>query len=289
MRDAILAKLKADVPEFKGHVYEPHAIPWTTVDSQDFPYAIVLFGPDLKVGTWEMSTTYVDVLIYDAMSSYQSIDLLKDKVIASLDNKRVVDNRGVQAILDNTGSSTGDQIDDRWQAYYRSVRFAIYPMTWLSSTFAGLTPDPIVGMATWTHAMFPAVSSDPLAWTPNDATPAVYWRVDRIARVVPVITGVWLHLLIRGHVLIPDVRLRNDLIAQILLALGYQHHVVLSNGSWMLFEAGSIGSADVEADPFRAGQITLQARIHVAMTCEAVPAGPLDHVFVTDDGVTSEL
>lgn len=287
IRDAVIAAIKAGVPAFQDRVFEPHAVPWDTPDPTNFPYAIVIVGPESKVGTWEDRTTSADVLIYADQSTYQVIDTLTDQTIAALDNKRLVGSNGEQAILDHQGAPLGDQIDTRWRALYRPVRFAIYPLGWLSSTFGTLPLDPVAALAAWTTANFPSVSSDPATWTPDDATPAVYWRVDRIQEAAPLSRGVWWTLVVRGHVLVPDVRLRNDWIMRIIARLAFQHHVVMADGSWLTFQPNAF-EGDVEADPFRQGQIVARARMFTAESCDVV-AGPIDNVFATQKGVTTRL
>jgi hypothetical protein len=105
-------------------------------------------------------------------------------------------------ILTYAGSPAPDYRDLDVDALKRTARFAAFALGWLAATTYAI--DPVAALAAWTTATFgPSVGTDPATWTPADATPGVYWRVDRELAVERQPWGSWYDVEIRGHVVAP--------------------------------------------------------------------------------------
>lgn len=250
--DALVA---AGIAPVNGAWYESFALP--APRTVPLPFGVVQLGAEQVDGPWQGATDVLDVFVYREEGSFESVDEVLRRVVSALNNQRFLDDRGVSCLVRVASSPTTDGYDPRWNALVDAVRFRVYPMAWLSA--ATYEPDPVTALQSWLHGLYPALGHDPTlqSWSPSDAAPAVYFRVDREARHDTFSWGTEVHAEIVAHVLAPSPRTTTEWCRRVAERLGATKVIVLSNGAWLRWD-GPI-SAAMTADPFRQGQLRVPA------------------------------
>lgn len=288
--DALVA---AGIAGVNANVYESFALP--APRTVPLPFLVVQVGSEQVDGPWQGVCDVLDVFVYREEGSFESVDVTLRAITAAINNKRFLDDQNVSCLVRASSTPTTDGFDPRWNALVDAVRFRVHPMAWLSA--ATYEPDPVTALQAWLHALYPALGYDPTlsSWSPSDAAPAVYFRVDREGRHDTFSWGTEVHAEIVAHVLAPSPQKTAEWVRRVAERLGGTKVIVLANGAWMRWD-GPI-SAAVAADPFRAGQLRVPAfwRVRTAdlNTADSLAGGaggflpppvdnPLNHVYADD-------
>lgn len=145
----------------------------------------------------------------------------------------------------------------------------------------GLTfaPDPVAALKAWTAATWPGqVRTEEVGWQPEQATPAVFWRIPRMPEMSRTVWGTWMLGEIHGYVLQPSPQMRAVWVRHVLEALAVTSRLTLSDGSLVRLSAVA---ADLDADPLRVGQVRVTARWAVKKAADT--SEPLETLIGTGD------
>ena len=252
MRKALRQILIDNIPQING-VYEPN-IPSAKTQK---PYLIIREGVQDPEAPWAAFSTIVEVWPYVSRTTFQEVDALADAIIGVLRGRRFAAD-DEQYLVNYLGSSGQDFVDEEWDANTRGLRFHVFALGWLS----GLTydPDPVEVLNSWTRATWPEVHSDPRTWTPDDETPGIYWRLERLSPTLTTATVNWMEAQIAGHILVSTMVVRLEWLRKVTEELAMQRRLRMSGGGPLELVRLSTDSA---ADPMRTGQIQLTVRFGV--------------------------
>jgi hypothetical protein len=274
MRTTIRQLLIDGVPAVNGRVFEPHEADHQQASD---PFLVVEEGdddldPELE---WAALSTITKVWSVVPRSTFTTVDQLAAAAIQALNGARFAEG-GTQYLARYVGTVGEDAPIEELDAITRTLRFQVFALGWL----AGLTynPDPVSALRSWIASTWPELQTDPSTWTPSNANPAVYWRIEGLPRSEPTNWGAWLDAQFRAHVIAPSAATRLTWVRRITEGLALQGRVKLSDGSPLLF---SPPAADMEADPMRAGQVRLAARFGVLRALAA--AQLLNHAVISGD------
>lgn len=287
MREQLRAVLLALVPGFAGRVYQPSAPALSPRTLK--PFAVVRVQTLAEAGEWESRRSNVVVWICAERGSYAGLDELGVEVERALDNLRVTDGQGRPYVLRYDGSTVSESEDAAYDGLVRSLGFVAERLDWIAPV--GIAPDPVLGLADWTRARFPQAGTDPGSWDPRDATPGVYWRLDRGGSIGgpwddPATLG-WIAVTLRGHVIAQDADPRTNLCRRIASLLTIERTVVVGQGTldettlWV-----EEVSFDARADPYTDGQVTVRGRLPARIADDlppTVPVGPMEVIHVAVD------
>lgn len=268
LRDAIRTALVAGVPAIGQRWYEPHA---ASADSIK-PFGILRISEGDAGNDWGAASQFVEAWPYVSRDSFSALDGLVAQIIATLDNARLTDN-GVPYLVQHDVTGGRDFIEEAWDAITRPVRFRVYALNFLTGTT--YSPDPVAALTAWTVATWPGqAQTDPATWNPQDATPAVYWRMVRLAQERAAYWGAWLNADFRAHAIAPSATVRATWARRLVegMALHPFKQLTMSDGGPLLFREVS---ADTEADPFGTGQVLLAARFAILIPAPVSPPPPI--------------
>lgn len=187
----------------------------------------------------------------------------------------------VRRLLDGaTFRPDGETITLQWHTVelfddepdYRGVELLFDLIAW--PTGLSYAPDPVQALRDWSAARWLDLQVDPQTWAPTDTTPALYWRFAEVQTTEMQSWGAWITGRFRGHLLAKTPNTRIAWLRRLAEGVSIDRHAQISDGSRLFFESVSAAG---DADPLRAGQITLVARFGVMN----LPTGtPLNNVFV---------
>lgn len=273
MRTALRALLVAGVPVVAGRVFEASAVRAGTAK----PCLVVRevsaeAGPD-----WGAAVTAVEVWPLVPETSFGVVDGIEASVRGALHGVRFSED-GAQYLGWFVGSEA-DFADAEWRALTRRIRFQVFGLGWLAGTT--YAPDVVAAVRAWTQGAFPGeVGTDPGAWTPEDASPGVYWRLAEVRQVEPTGWGAWVEGTLRGHVVAPGPGMRLAWTRRLAEGLALARGTWLADGSWLEFVQVS---GTTEVDAMRQGQIGLVVRWGV-LGAVASPGDPvLEHAYAAGD------
>ncbi|EGQ21072.1 hypothetical protein HMPREF9372_3355 [Sporosarcina newyorkensis 2681] len=267
MREEIRNILVASVPLVKGEVWEPSA----AGPKMPKPSLILREGPQETSEPYAAFTSLYEVWPYVKRTTFKQVDAVSKEVIAALHQKRF-DVAGVPHYAEYVGTASEDIVDEEWDALTRGLRFQVYSLAWLMHT--PVEPDPVSALQAWSMKRFPTLQLDPTLWSPSDAQPALYWRVESTRKVEPMNWGAWLTMQLNGHVIAPDVSVRRQFVDRVTKQLAIDQNTCMTDKSKMRFLSVS---ADDGYDPFRQGQIKIEVQFGVLREAEVHPF--LKHVY----------
>lgn len=267
MRDEIREILVANVPTVNAEVWEPSA----AGPNLPKPHLVLREGVQDAGEAYADFTTAYEVWPYVKRTTFKKVDELSKEVINALHRKRF-DVGGVPHYIEYTGTASEDIVDEDWDALTRGLRFQVYSLAWL--LHAPIEPDPVTAMQLWSEARFPEMQTNPVTWSPKDANPALYWRVDSTTNVQATNWGAWIVMQLKGHVIAPDVSIRRVGTDKIIRMLAIDNRAYMTDGSMMKIESAS---ADGGYDPFRQGQIQVSVRFGILR--DKVPRNLLKHAY----------
>lgn len=254
MRAAIRQKLIADIPEIEGRCYEPQAAGASTPK----PYLVIRQGIDTEDNIWTGFRRIIEVWPYVARTTFQKVDDLANKVIASLDKQLITDGSTGEAFsCQYLGTIGQDYVDEDWDAMTRGLRFAVMALQPVD------VPDPtppdsyIEALAAWTESKYPAWHVYRQTWPLGYEKPTIMWRLAseqysifnhnssrRMASIV-------------GHVVSNAYGEQNAMVSELAQALQLAIKIPTDNGSYLTIMDVR---ADLRVDGFRQGQIRLTLR-----------------------------
>jgi hypothetical protein len=175
LRIAIRNKLIADIPEIAGRVYEPHQSDPSTVK----PFVMLRQGADTADTPGVGFRRIMECWPYASKTTFQDVDTLANKVIASLDRQMLTDTAtGEVFTVQYYGTVGTDVVDDQWDAITRGLNFAVFAVqpAPVVETFAD---DPwLDALAEWTES---AMGSPWMVyrnvWPLGHSRPSVMWRI----------------------------------------------------------------------------------------------------------------
>lgn len=188
----------------------------------------------------------------------------------------------VRRILDGaTFRPDGETIILQWDtvelydeaAEYRGFDLIFDLIAWPT----GLTysPDPIKALRSWSTSRWSDIQVDPLTWSPTDATPALYWRMEGVESEEMLAWGSWITARFRGHLLAKTPNTRFYWLRSVVERASIDRAVNLEDGSRMFID--SVQSSN-DADPLRDGQIMITARFGVLIN----RSGPmLSNIYIS--------
>jgi len=253
MRDELRDLLVTLVPSVNGEVWEPSAA------GPDLPKPSLI----LREGSQNVGEAYADfsslyeVWPYVRRTTFKQVDAVSKEVIAALDKKRF-DVGGVPHYIQYAGTASEDIVDEEWNALTRGLRFQIYSLAWL--VHQPVDPDPVQAMQMWSAKRFPSLQLDPSLWQPEDATPALYWRIEATTGVEPMNWGAWVTMQLNGHAISPEPSVRRQFVDQITRRLAVDANTRMADNSKMRF---THVTADDGYNPFSQGQIKLTVKFGV--------------------------
>lgn len=276
MRAAIRQKLINDIPDIQGRCYEPQA---ATKDTQK-PYLVLLQGVDAEDSLWTGFRRIIEVWPYVSRTTFQKVDDLASKVIASLDKQLITDAQtGEVFSCQYLGTVGQDYVDEDWDAITRGLRFAVLALqpTSVSET---VTDDPwLEALAKWTEAI---LGTDwtiyKNIWPLGYKRPAVLWRISGIETSENSRAMFELRKKIIGHVL---GRTTNEEIAGALTIIQELENAIkipldTTNKKYMTVNKPAI---DYRVNAITAGQITVTLSRFTRRPAEEVPF--MQHVYNT--------
>lgn len=266
MRDELRELLVANVPTVQGEVWEPSA----AGPELPKPHLVLREGVQNTGEPYADFTTFYEVWPYVKRTSFRKVDDLSKEVITAMHRKRF-DVKAVPHYIEYIGTASEDIVDTEWDALTRGLRFQVFSLAWL--LHSTVDPDPVDGMKDWTERIFPNLQTNPVAWSPSDDTPALYWRQASIQRTEPTNWGAWITARLRGHIIAPEVAVRKEWTELITRKLALDAKTYLSDKSKMRFLNVS---ADSGYDPFQQGQIQLEVRYGILK--EKVPYEKINRV-----------
>lgn len=269
MRVALRTLLVAGVPAIGARWLEPHAATAQTAK----PFGIIREGIADRTDAWAGLGTVVTLWPYVARGSFVTADQLAAQIATALHNVRFAEG-GVPYLAYHEGTAAEDLFDPNWQALTRPVRVRVFSLAWLAGTT--YAPDPVAALNTWTATVIAGAQTNPATWNPQDATPAVYWRLAAPRATEQRCWGAWIDAELRAHVIAPSPLVRATVTRRLVEALAAAHQLALSDGS-PLFVREAAG--EPAADPFDAGQVRLAARFGVLSAAAVAPA--LEHAHLS--------
>lgn len=175
MRNAIREKLLSEIPEFKD-IYEPHV----AGPEAEKPYGIIRQGVDTDENDWSGFRRIVEVWPYVSRSTFAEVDSLAKKVIKTLDQRLITDQKSGDAFsCIYLGTVGQDVVDSEWDAITRGLRFAVLALQHADDDMK-VSSDPwITALSDWTRDIL----GD--SWTVYEnrlplgyKRPCVLWRLD---------------------------------------------------------------------------------------------------------------
>lgn len=261
MRATLRTLLSAGVPTIGARWFEPHAVTAQTVK----PFGVIREGVADRGDPWSGLGTLVTVWPYVARGSFVTVDQLVQQIVTALHNTRFAE-AGVQYLAYHEGTAAEDLFDPNWQALTRPVRVRVFALGWLANTT--YAPDPVTTLNTFTATAVTGVQTNPATWTPQDATPAVYWRLVSPRVSEQLCWGSWINAELRAHVIAPSLQVRATVTRKLVEGLAKVHQLTLSDASPLFVREAAGESA---ADPFGVGQVRLLARFGVLTSVVADP------------------
>jgi hypothetical protein len=277
VRAQVRQRLLTQVPDFGDRVFLPGSPRLTAAVAK--PFAIVRFTTLATDGEWDARSGRAQVWVNAPPGDYLELDRLVDQTVAALDHRLLTDADGRRYVVVYAGSPLQEAEDLTYQSLARPLDFMVYRLDWLAP--AGVSPDPTLqGLTPWSAAVWPQVGTDPATWNPADATPGVYWRLERgrtVASADDEVPG-WMELTLRGHVLAPTAAARDGLARRIASALGQVRVLTVAAGTpaetdlWV-----DEATFDTRVNPFTDGQLIVRARLAGFLTDDpiVVTPGPL--------------
>lgn len=253
MRGALREILIANVPMVNGEVWEPSA----AGPELPKPHLVLREGVQDAGDAYADFTTAYEVWPYVERTTFKQVDTLSKEVIDALHRKRF-DVSGVPHYIEYVGTVSDDIVDKEWDALTRGLRFQVFSLAWLLHN--PTNPDPVEAMQLWSAKKFPLLQTNPVDWSPTDASPALYWRQSAIADVQTMNWGAWITATINGHVIAPDVSIRKSETENVVRKLAIDARTRMTDGSRMQFIKVS---ADSGHDPFRSGQVQLTVKFGI--------------------------
>ncbi|HBZ09120.1 MAG TPA: hypothetical protein DEO65_04420 [Bacillus bacterium] len=266
MRDELREILVANVLTVKGEVWEPSA----AGPELPKPHLVLREGVQNTGEPYADFTTFYEVWPYVKRTSFRRVDDLSQEVISALHRKRF-DVKAVPHYIEYIGTASEDIVDKEWDALTRGLRFQVFSLAWL--LHKAVEPDPVDGMKKWTERIFPNLQTNPVAWSPSDDTPALYWRQASLQGTEPTNWGAWITARLRGHIIAPEVAVRKEWTELVTRKLALDAKTYLSDNSKMRFLHVS---ADSGYDPFQQGQIQLDVRYGILK--EKIPYEKINRV-----------
>ncbi|WKV08197.1 hypothetical protein Q2T46_11730 [Thermoanaerobacterium sp. CMT5567-10] len=271
MRAAIRQKLINDIPDIQGRCYEPQA---ASKDTQK-PYLVLLQGVDAEDSLWTGFRRIIEVWPYVARTTFQKVDDLANKVIASLDKQLITDTvTGEVFSCQYLGTVGQDYVDEDWDAITRGLRFAVLALQPVSTEETVADDSWIEALATWTsNILCQDWTVYKNVWPLGYERPATMWR---IAGIETNIIGQGLYEIrkrIIGHVL---GRTANEEILSVQTIIQELSNAIkipldVNTRKYMTVNQASV---DYRANAITAGQITLTlSRYTDVLTEEAIKIG----------------
>lgn len=212
----------------------------------------------------------VTITILHRWESFAAVAEIETRVRSLLDGATFRSDEGTVSLRWNRAEPF-DQDPD-----YRGLEVVYDLIAWPS----GLTysPDPVQAFRNWATQRWPDLQVDPETWSPTDASPALYLRFAAIEGEERLQWGSWITGRFQGHILAPSPSVRVEWIRRVTEGLALDRRLNLGDGSRIFIQRLQ---ADSEADPFRTGQIRIQAQFGVLIP--EVDQTPLNKAYIDGD------
>ena len=240
MREAVRQHLTAAVP-LAGGWWESFAVP----EDQPRPFGVILAGADEPGEGWGGLAVPLELQVHQERTTFVQADTYADQVAAALDNLVLVQG-GARYLTTHEATDERDQIDAEWQTITRPVTVRVWPLAFMADDNPAAQ-----ALAAWTAAQFPAWHTDPATWTPSDATPGVYWRVEQVAWGRRTARGAPAAAAARARVLAPSYAVRQSVARQLAARLGATLRIPYGASRALLGDV----QLDADAHPLRQGQV----------------------------------
>ncbi len=253
MRAAIRQKLISDIPDIQGRCYEPQA---AGPDIQK-PYLVIRQGVDSEDSIWTGFRRIIEVWPYVAQTTFQKVDDLADKVIASLDKQLITDVQAGEAFsCQYLGTVGQDYVDEDWDVITRGLRFAVLalqPVDIVDNT----PPDSYIEtLATWTESKYPSWHVYRQFWPLGYEKPAVMWRIATERYETFNSHSSWRYADIIGHVVSAAQREQTAMALELAKALQLAIKISGDDGYLTVLDM----RPDLRVDGFRQGQLRFTLR-----------------------------
>jgi hypothetical protein len=251
MRAAIRQKLITDIPDIKGQCYEPQAAGANTPK----PYLVIRQGVDSEDNVWTGFRRIIEVWPYVSRTTFQKVDDLANKVIASLDKQLITDSSTGEAFsCQYLGTVGQDYVDNDWDAITRGLRFAVMALQPVESV--DNTPlDPYVeALAAWTISKYTGWHVYKQTWPLGYEKPAIMWRLASEQYSIFNHNSSWRMANIVGHVVSGAYGEQHAMVSELAQALQLAIKIPADSGSYLTVMNVR---TDLRVDGFRQGQIQL--------------------------------
>lgn len=265
MRAAIRQKLITDIPDIKGQCYEPQAAGANTPK----PYLVIRQGVDSEDNVWTGFRRIIEVWPYVSRTTFQKVDDLANKVIASLDKQLITDSSTGEAFsCQYLGTAGQDYVDDDWDAITRGLRFAVMALQPVESV-DNTPPDPYVEvLAAWAESKYPAWHVYRQIWPLGYEKPAIMWRLASEQYSIFNHNSSWRMANIVGHVVSGAYGEQHAMVSELAQALQLAIKIPADSGSYLTVMNVR---TDLRVDGFRQGQIQLTLRGMIKVDKPEVP------------------
>lgn len=254
MRAAIRQKLIDDIPDIENRCYEPQAA------SKDVekPYLVLMQGADAEDTPWTGFRRIIEIWPYATRTTFQKVDELAKKVIASLDKQLITDVKtGEVFSCQYLGSVSEDYVDEDWDAITRGLRFAVLALQPVGVTESVANDPWIDALAKWTEDI---LGEDwkvyKNAWPLGYVRPSVMWRITNIDTAEKARGMFELRKKIAGHVI---GRTKNEEMAATVMIVQEMMNAIKipisEAGRWYM--TVNKPAIDYRADAVTAGQISV--------------------------------
>lgn len=262
---------------FRGRVYEAGGVagmrpsdpapssntsPLPDAQAVQKPFIVIRESSEDAGEWWGNIVSTVEIWPFTEPTSWTWMDSIESRLLTCLHRSSVRTPEPESATYLLLYLNQTQDVEDRtYNAYSTGFRFQVFALAWMQErTFR---PDPIETLQNWTTLTFrdvngnPLLQTDPNTWEPTDARPGVYWRYVGGAAIRPrQVWGSWVNANIRGHVLAPDPRVRQEWGRRLIERLERAHTLYMEDGGPLEILEGQ-AALDTNTDPFRVGQVAV--------------------------------
>lgn len=121
LRQAIIQKVGASVPDLESRIYDPLSVPAEAVK----PYATVLLPPPPAEATEELrqDVQRVEIRLFNDKGEYAALDTVEQDLVAALDRVEITDSGDGEKYVVYRSPGGGDFIDESRQLIGRLAVF----------------------------------------------------------------------------------------------------------------------------------------------------------------------
>lgn len=280
MREAIKARLIAEISGIGGRCYEPHEVTSSTAK----PYLVIRQGIEKEASPWSGFHRTFEIWPYAGLSDkFVTVDTLAAKVNAALEKQQLETGDGQNFRCFSLGTAGFDQVDNPSDGITRGLLFSVIGVQPVEIT-GSVPADPWMDtLAVWTHNLLGddwTVYSN--LWPLGYHTPAVLWRIANVEAQNQGPKSLMIRKIMMGHVLGDNLGRQTAGALTILQQLSIENKLLLDPNAKQYLTVEQV-FVDNQADPIDKGQITVVLSKLIPRPMETAPLMSAIH----DTGVIS--